>query len=344
MPYLNATQIKQKAHGKWISVLAKCGIPSDYLRNKHGACPLCGGKDRYRFDDKTPHLTYFCNNCGHGSGLDLLMGWYSYGLHDALTQVHRVLSGTDLVTSAISPDPVTTPSLVAVPTNNVKQKILDGIIRFTSRTPTLIGVEYWDSRGVKGMQARRIENIQYRRITYGVYGTIKNAEGDYVKTGAIIGLFSQWGESPVGALQIYLEEKKLVRYVPDDKTYIRKPLFKVNNLSGAGIWLAGTAKSRVLHVAEGLENAVSIASMLNTRHVVATVTAPLMRGLFMPDHVEIVHIWHDEDEAGINASEILKERYPNKKIIIHSPNDYGSDGFQDWNDLIKSPNNAFNKL
>ena len=341
MAYLNAAQIKQEAHGKWAEILARCGIPTNYLLNKHGACPLCGGTDRYRFDDKTPHLTYFCNNCGHGSGLDLLMGWYSCELHEALTQVNKVLSGTDIITNSINPVTVT-PSPVAT-SDKTKQKILDGMIRFTSRTPTPVGVEYWDNRGIQGMQGRRIENIQYGNIAYGVYGTIKDAEGDYVKTEAIIGLFSQWNEPPVGALQIYLEEKKLVRYMPDDKTYIRKPLFKVNNLSGSGIWLAGTSKSKVLHVVEGLENAVSIASILNTRHVVATGTAPLMQGLFVPDHVEIMHIWSDNDAAGVEASVRLKERYLNKKIIIHNPSDYHS-GSQDWNDLLASSDSSFNRL
>ncbi len=337
MPYLSAVQIKQEAHHKWVSILTRCGVPVEYLQNKHGECPLCGGVDRYRFDDKTPNLAYYCNNCGHGSGLDLLMKFHSYGLHDALSQVHNVLSGKD---DPINPvGNVELLPVVAVP-NETKQKILEGLIQFTSRTPTVAGVEYWDHRGIQEMQGRRIENIQYGRIAYGVYGTIKDDQGNYVKTEAIIGLFSQWGELPVGALQIYLE-KKLVHYVPDDKTYISKPLFKVNNLSGCGIWLAGRAKSRVLHVAEGLENAVSIASMLNTRHVVATGTAPLMRVLIIPDHVEIVHIWRDDDNAGIDASKRLEERHPTKKVINHSPSDYSNNGSQDWNDLIQSPNNPF---
>ena len=45
MPYLSAVQIKQEAHHKWVSILTRCGVPVEYLQNKHGECPLCGGHD-----------------------------------------------------------------------------------------------------------------------------------------------------------------------------------------------------------------------------------------------------------------------------------------------------------
>jgi len=33
---------------------------------------LCGGKDRWRFDDRDGLGTYFCSNCGAGDGFTLL--------------------------------------------------------------------------------------------------------------------------------------------------------------------------------------------------------------------------------------------------------------------------------
>ncbi len=41
-------------------------------RGKHGPCPACGGKDRFRLDDKAGRGTWFCNLCGAGDGLDLV--------------------------------------------------------------------------------------------------------------------------------------------------------------------------------------------------------------------------------------------------------------------------------
>lgn len=55
----------------WEEILLQLGIDLPGL-NKHGPCPCCGGKDRFRFDDKDGRGTWFCNHCGNGDGLDLI--------------------------------------------------------------------------------------------------------------------------------------------------------------------------------------------------------------------------------------------------------------------------------
>ena len=66
------------ARGKWAGILEALGVDPKYLRNVHGACPICGGKDRFRFDDKDGDGTFYCSGCGAGSGFTLLQrlhGW-----------------------------------------------------------------------------------------------------------------------------------------------------------------------------------------------------------------------------------------------------------------------------
>lgn len=66
------------ATGRWPGLLASFGIESQFLRNKHGPCPICGGKDRFRFDDRESRGTWICNHCGSGDGyklLELFKGW-----------------------------------------------------------------------------------------------------------------------------------------------------------------------------------------------------------------------------------------------------------------------------
>lgn len=66
------------ATGRWPGLLASFGVEAQFLRNKGGPCPICGGKDRFRFDNKDGRGTFICNQCGAGDGyrlLELLKGW-----------------------------------------------------------------------------------------------------------------------------------------------------------------------------------------------------------------------------------------------------------------------------
>ena len=40
------------ASGRWHGILTALGVPQEFLTGKHGPCPICGGKDRFRFDNK----------------------------------------------------------------------------------------------------------------------------------------------------------------------------------------------------------------------------------------------------------------------------------------------------
>jgi putative DNA primase/helicase len=60
------------SRGQWRTILTTLGISSDCLNGRHGPCPICGGKDRFRFDDKNGKGTFYCNGCGAGDGLDLI--------------------------------------------------------------------------------------------------------------------------------------------------------------------------------------------------------------------------------------------------------------------------------
>ena len=66
-------KVRTVAAGKWPRILRDLGIDERALSGKHGPCPLCGGKDRFRFDDKEGRGTYFCSGCGPGDGVQLAM-------------------------------------------------------------------------------------------------------------------------------------------------------------------------------------------------------------------------------------------------------------------------------
>ena len=63
---------EQHAH-HWHGILVGLGVPASALVNKHGPCPVCGGNDRFRFDDKEGLGTFICSHCGAGDGPKLAM-------------------------------------------------------------------------------------------------------------------------------------------------------------------------------------------------------------------------------------------------------------------------------
>jgi len=57
--------------------------------NKHGPCPVCGGKDRFRFDDLEGRGTWFCNQCNPqaGDGLDLVTRVFCCSTTEAMQKI-----------------------------------------------------------------------------------------------------------------------------------------------------------------------------------------------------------------------------------------------------------------
>jgi putative DNA primase/helicase len=81
----------EEAIGRWPGILQSLGVDPRFLSNKHGPCPVCSGKDRYRFDDKDGRGTWFCSHCGSGDGFQLLQRLFGWGFSEAAKQVDRIV-------------------------------------------------------------------------------------------------------------------------------------------------------------------------------------------------------------------------------------------------------------
>jgi putative DNA primase/helicase len=88
-----AGETVERARGRWREVLSHpaIGIPPKHLVNKGGPCPVCGGKDRFRFDDKDGSGSFFCNQCGPGNGIMLVQRYLDCGFKQAADAVDRAL-------------------------------------------------------------------------------------------------------------------------------------------------------------------------------------------------------------------------------------------------------------
>lgn len=106
------TPITQRAQGRWFEILPALGIDRKLLTNRGTACPVCGGKDRFRFDDKQGNGTWFCNQShgglsanasgSAGNGFALIMDLKSCDFAEAARLVETII-GTDSAPLAAQP-------------------------------------------------------------------------------------------------------------------------------------------------------------------------------------------------------------------------------------------------
>ena len=121
-------EIKQRARHQWPAILAGLGIDEVYLRNRHGPCPACGGKDRFRFDDREGNGGYYCNQCGAGDGFSLLAKVHGWTPQEALQAVARWLGlvgyGPAPAQRTAPPKPITSPAPATIERTLAKIKTL----------------------------------------------------------------------------------------------------------------------------------------------------------------------------------------------------------------------------
>jgi len=93
------------ARGKWFGILRHFGLDESYLRNRHGPCPMCGGRDRFRWDDKQGSGSYYCTHCEPGDGMALLMRYTGMDFKTAAKAVDEVVGNVEAKPAKPARDP-----------------------------------------------------------------------------------------------------------------------------------------------------------------------------------------------------------------------------------------------
>jgi len=86
-----AGETVERARGRWRDILPRLGVDSKYLKNSHGPCPICGGRDRFRFDDKDGSGSYYCNQCGPGIGIVLVQKVNGWTFKEAAAEIDKIV-------------------------------------------------------------------------------------------------------------------------------------------------------------------------------------------------------------------------------------------------------------
>lgn len=88
MSGMKVSQAEKAARGHWSRILPALGV--NVLKNRHQPCPVCAGKDRFRFDDQEGRGTWFCNQCGAGDGLALVSKVLDVGISEAADRINGI--------------------------------------------------------------------------------------------------------------------------------------------------------------------------------------------------------------------------------------------------------------
>jgi len=271
------SSVVQAAIGKWQGILLALGVDQSYLVNKHGPCPCCAGKDRFRFDDKDGRGSYFCSGCGAGDGFSLLQKLHGWSFAEAALEVEKVI-GMGMCQQS-------TPTKINTSGNKARLKCIHaGLKRITHNDPC---GKYLLNRGIKILPVQDV----YFHTGLGYYN--KGHDGKPVKVGtfpAMVAIFRNISGETCSYHITYLthDGKKLANYVP------KKFLPRIRDMTGGAIRLGGICER--IGIAEGIETAM--AAMQYYGHPVwAAANANFLQNVQIPVSVKSVVIYTDEDKS-----------------------------------------------
>lgn len=323
--------ILEKASGNWPMILESLGINPSFLKAKHGPCPVCGGKDRFRFDNKGARGTFFCNNCKAGDGIKLLQNFHGWSFQEVTDRVARVFGETTKL-CLNQPQHVSgymrqgfkeNSQLEINPTDfDKRREYLNSI--WAQAKPILIGDPvdcYLKSRGIS--LGAVISMLRFHPAL------------PYYDNGVLIGHFPamlakvQNGHGNAIALhRTYLGNGCKANVPAPKKIMPSKP----NVLAGAAIRLFNPING-VLALAEGIETALSVYSATEIP-AWSTINACGMERIVLPLEIKEVTIAADNDTSGRGqeAAHKLKARLisEGRSVKIVMPPNVG----QDFNDLL----------
>jgi putative DNA primase/helicase len=138
---MNVTETVKQACGHWPRILPALGVK--VIKNRHQACPVCGGSDRFRFDDKEGRGTWFCNQCGAGDGLKLVEKVFGVKPSEAAQKVNVVTGNL----------PPVVPEVIAaaeIETKADRKTAAALAVKLMDKTRTAIGNAYLTRKGFPG--------------------------------------------------------------------------------------------------------------------------------------------------------------------------------------------------
>jgi putative DNA primase/helicase len=314
--FLRAEDIHARVGNSWPGVLAQLGIGEEFLRpKKPGPCPVCGGRDRYMFDNRNGRGDFLCRQCGAGSGFDLLMRVHGWQFAEAR---RRVLEAAELTpdSPSVAAHRVTRPVMAPVPlVASPPDKV-----RALARAACLVAdcqeaVSYLHGRALwplpDGCSLKAHPSVDYWH------------ENQRARYPGLVAEVRDIADELVTAHVTYLQQG---RKIPADDA--RKLLSSMTGREGCAVRLMPAGET--LGIAEGIETALS-AAVIDGVPVWAALNTSLLCKFVPPVGVKTLRIYADRDIPGLEAAGRLMERLQGRVgLELRVP----AAPFKDFNDQL----------
>lgn len=293
--------IEYEVVGKWVDVLSALGVDHRFLANKHGPCPFCGGKDRYRFDNRDGNGTFYCNHCGAGNGFTFLNKMFNWDFKTSANEIRQIIGDCRRVIM-----PKKDPRVALKKIASMSKSIESGSDL----------IKYLSKRGITSCP-----------------NSLKEAQLYYYEEGIKIGPFptmvalitNHLGKGISYHLTYTHKQEKLKCTAP------KKIMTPIMPIKGSYVELYPIEEH--ICVTEGIETALAIRD-LTEKPVISALSAQNLVELSLPSEVKKVEIWGDNDASycGQRASYTLAEKLKRKGIDVevYIPPNTG----EDWLDFI----------
>ncbi|MCO5078956.1 MULTISPECIES: toprim domain-containing protein [unclassified Chelatococcus] len=304
---MSMATFRDRARGKWLGILPKLGVSPEFLTGKHCPCPICGGKDRFRFDNKDGRGTYICSKCEAGDGANLVMLVKGWDFRQTADEIDSILGD--------------------IPVQEFKQKrddkeSRDASVKLWKATTEVKRGDHVD----RYLRARGIALEEFPSCLRSVTEMFHSSDAGTLYPG-MVAVVSAAVDGKNGTLHrtyLTLDGRKAPVEPP-------RKLMPGQAPHGGAVRLAEFTDT--LGIAEGIETALS-ASILFNMPVWSALDAGKLAGWQPPEEAKRIVIFGDNDlkYAGQNMAFSLARRLADsgRDVSVEIPRDIGTD----WNDVL----------
>ena len=327
---INAKAIKEQASGKWLEILPLLDARiSDAVARvgKHVPCPVHGGKDGFRLYANDANGGGACNTCGtFADGFAVLQWLRGCSFYESLRIVAELLNNGTVPASTSNTTTRTEPAIERV---NGYMGAIKYLLDTGSRTPNAAARAYYERRGIA---SNFITNSLKYHDNADVYHDGKRVviNGKPLRYPCILGL-ARNARGVTGLHQIYITKdgepaaNEISQIVGSE--YSKKRM--IGQFAGTAVRFASAGKTLI--VCEGIETGLAIRLLTGCDSIAACGTAALLGGVDVPDCVENLLIYADNDAAGMAAAEKLQAREQhNREVEIIAPDACVGNDWLDW--------------